>query len=150
MKLQRLAASTILIASISMAQPTSATAWHRPKGICADPAYKITRAMPLWQRQDRSRRLIECVFDRIVPGQAGYAIAIASRESGLDPYQENASGAAGLFQHLRIYWPGRVAAYLYEGAFPNTWPKVSPFHARANAIVAARMVKRYGWSAWGG
>ena len=144
---KRLAMALVLIGTLSMTQP--ATAWTQPKGPCSESRYKITRDMPLSVRQDKSRAVIRCAFGRFAPGQADYAITIASRESGLDPFAHNTwSDARGLFQMLGRYWDGRVSAYLERPWFPNRWPSVSAFSARANALVASKMVARGGWSAW--
>lgn len=153
-----IAATTIVMGT--MTTNANAGTWSRPTGPCNEPAFKITRHMSLSERQHRARRLIVCAFDRFAPGQASTAIAIASRESGLDPFQSNPHatsacrpwsgtvyGACGLFQHLARYWIGRTT-YLRPRWFPNTWPHVSPYHARANALVAAKMVGSAGWGPW--
>ena len=77
------------------------------------------------------------------PGRRREALAIANRESHFYPRAYNPwSGALGIYQHLRRYWPGRAAAYGFRG-----W---SGFNARANIIVTMRMVRRLGnWSPWG-
>jgi len=77
-----------------------------------------------------------------VPGGANKALAIAYRESRYDPHAYNSSGAEGIYQHLRRYWPGRARTYGFPG--------YSAFNARANIIVTMRMVKRGGWGPWGG
>ena len=71
------------------------------------------------------------------------ALYIADRESHFHPRAYNAwSGAMGVYQHLRRYWPGRAFAYGFRG-----W---SGFNARANIIVTMRLVRRLGnWSPWG-
>lgn len=105
------------------------------------------------------RRLVTCVFDQYAPGQAGTAISIASRESGLYPWAQNTSSlCSGLFQHILSAWPSRAASYLPHWAWaPHTpWPDSHNetrlvFDPRANAIAAAKMVGPYGdWSPWGG
>jgi hypothetical protein len=90
------------------------------------------------------RKLIRCAAFRYhVPGGATKALAIANRESHFDPGAYNAySGAAGIYQHLSRYWPGRAYTFGFKG--------YSAFNARANIIVTMRMVTRYGWSPWGG
>lgn len=71
------------------------------------------------------------------------ALSIAHRESRFDPEAFNHSSCAkGLFQHLCKYWPDRADAFGFDG-----W---SAFNARANAMVTMKMVKRYGWTPWGG
>jgi len=80
----------------------------------------------------------------------GEMLCVAQRESGLNEHAVNAtSGTSGLFQHMPRYWPGRVASYNH--AVPE-WLEVSSdvFQSRANALVSAWMISRYGWSPWGG
>ena len=77
-----------------------------------------------------------------VPGGATTAVSIAWRESRFRADAYNPSGAEGVYQHMRQYWPGRAAAYGFPGA--------SAFNARVNVIVTMRMVRRLGnWSPWG-
>jgi hypothetical protein len=90
------------------------------------------------------KQLIRCAEDRwSVPGGAEMALYVANRESHFQPTAYNdASGASGIYQHLRLYWPGRADAYGFGG-----W---SAFNARANIMVTMRMVHRLGsWSHWG-
>jgi soluble lytic murein transglycosylase-like protein len=71
------------------------------------------------------------------------ALYYAHRESRFHPKAYNSwSCAKGVYQHLCTYWPKRAKAYGF-----NDW---SAYNARANIIVTIRMVKRYGWSPWGG
>lgn len=71
------------------------------------------------------------------------ALYIAHRESRYHPKAYNGSSCAkGIYQHLCKYWPGRAYDYGFKG-----W---SAYNARANIIVAMRMVKHYGWTPWGG
>ncbi len=82
----------------------------------------------------------------------GYMTCVVMRESGWNEYAFNPSSAAsGLFQHLRRYWYGRVAAY--HSAMRNR-PRLqirlgaSPFNARANTLVSARLIalgQTYHW-----
>jgi hypothetical protein len=90
------------------------------------------------------KKLIRCAADHWdVPGGAAKALYIANRESHFDPDAYNASsGAKGIYQHLSRYWPGRAYTYGFKG--------FSAYNARANIIVTMRMVKRDGWSPWGG
>jgi hypothetical protein len=91
------------------------------------------------------KRLIRCAAHHwSVPGGAPKALSIANRESHFRPRAYNSySGAAGIYQHLRRYWPGRARTYGFRD-----W---SVFNARANIIVTMRMVHRLGsWSPWGG
>ena len=69
------------------------------------------------------------------------ALYIANRESRFHPTAYN-SCAKGLYQHLCRYWPSRADAYGFDN-----W---SAYNARANVMVTMRMVKHYGWGAWGG
>jgi len=90
------------------------------------------------------KQLIRCAERRwSVPGGPSTALRVADRESNFQPKAYNSySGASGIFQHLRRYWPGRADAYGFDG-----W---SAFNARANIMVTMRMVHRLGsWSAWG-
>jgi hypothetical protein len=91
------------------------------------------------------KKLIRCAVHRwSVPGGARKALYIANRESNFQPKAYNSySGASGIYQHLRRYWPGRASAYGFHG-----W---SAFNARANIIVSIRMVHRLdSWQPWGG
>ena len=90
------------------------------------------------------KQLIRCAEDRwSVPGGAAMALHVANRESDFRPRAYNgSSGASGIFQHLRRYWPGRADSFGFGG-----W---SAFNARANIMVTMRMVHRMGsWSHWG-
>jgi len=106
-----------------------------------------TQVCPIRWRQGPFfvRRLVLCAARHYhVPGGPTKALAIARRESGLNPWAYNrASGALGIYQHLRRYWPGRAATYGFRG-----W---SAFNARANIFVTMKMVRGLGgWSPWGG
>lgn len=106
-----------------------------------------TRICPIaWQRGPRYvRRLVLCAARRFqVPGGPAKALAIADRESRLHPRAYNpSSGALGIYQHLRRYWPGRADEYGFRG-----W---SGFNARANIFVTMKMVRQLGgWWPWGG
>lgn len=90
------------------------------------------------------KQLIRCAEHRwSVPGGASMALYVADRESKYRPTAYNGySGASGIFQHLRRYWPGRADSFGFGG-----W---SAFNARANIMVTMRMVHRSGsWSDWG-
>ena len=90
------------------------------------------------------KKLIRCAAGYYhIPGGASHALYIADRESHFQPHAYNAySGAEGIYQHLARYWPSRSTTFGFHG-----W---SAFNARANIIVAMRMVKRGGWGPWGG
>lgn len=78
-------------------------------------------------------------------------LCIARRESGLDERAYNPSGASGLFQHMRRFWPGRVRAYnAGVGPLLKIHANASPFSMRANSVVAARMIRHGGYGPWGG
>lgn len=96
-----------------------------------------------WRRGTwQIKQLIRCAASNwAVPGGVATALDIANRESRFRPGAYNASGAAGIYQHLLRYWPGRAAAYGFRG-----W---SAFNARANIIVTMRMVHAAGWGPWG-
>jgi hypothetical protein len=69
------------------------------------------------------------------------ALYVAWRESRYRPSAYNAAGgAAGIYQHLLKYWPGRAEDFGFRD-----W---SVFNARANIMVTMRMVKHYGWDPW--
>ena len=96
------------------------------------------------------KRLIACVFALLAPGQSVTALIVADRESHYRPWAFNpSSGASGLFQHIASYWPGRAAALgHHRGWFgKGSWP-LSPFNARANAMVTAIMTRNGDWSPW--
>lgn len=88
---------------------------------------------------------------------ASTMLCIGHRESGssLDEDAVNDNGgpgdALGLFQHLRRYWDGRVHTYnAGVGRWLKVQPNASPFSARANALVTARMMHTGGLGPWGG
>jgi hypothetical protein len=115
----------------------------------------VRRRTPDRARDHRMVRLIRCVFAHWDPGQGGYALRIAYRESRFAPWAYNPSGAEGLFQHMRAFWPGRVRHYIGRHRCERIFlvancPALSAFDPLANAIVTARMVKRGGWQPWGG
>jgi len=68
-------------------------------------------------------------------------VRIPPRESGWNPDTQNcSSGACGLFQHLPSYWPGRAEEIgLPEADCRDPW---------ANALAAAMLFKRAGYSPW--
>jgi soluble lytic murein transglycosylase-like protein len=103
------------------------------------------RVCPIhWRRGRRYvRRLIVCAANHWrVPGGATMALSVAWNESRFRADAYNLSGAEGVYQHMRQYWPGRASTYGFPG--------VSAFNARANIIVTMKMVRRLGnWSPWG-
>jgi Transglycosylase SLT domain len=88
-------------------------------------------------------KLIRCAaIHWHVPGGPQEALFIAWRESHYQPWAYNPSGAEGIYQHMRQYWPSRAASYGFAD-----W---SAFNARANVIVTMRMVHALGnWAPWG-
>ena len=96
-----------------------------------------------------SRRTIRCAFERLAPGNVTEALRIADRESSYYAHAWNRStDCRGLFQMMERYWPARVRNLTRPAWFPRLWPNLSAFNARANAIVAARMVATGGWGPW--
>ena len=85
-------------------------------------------------------KLIRCAVERwSVPGGAEKAIAVASCESGMNPYRDG-NGYGGVFQHSLYYWPERAARF----GFAN----YSVYNGRANVMVAIQYAHTYGWGAW--
>jgi soluble lytic murein transglycosylase-like protein len=103
-----------------------------------------TRLCPIDWRRGRAyvKDLIRCAA-RHYGINVDKALYVADRESNFHPDAYNSwSCAKGLYQHLCRYWPERAETYGYEGR--------SAFNGRANIMVTMRMVKRNGWSPWGG
>lgn len=96
-----------------------------------------------WRKGDwHVKQLIRCAASYHGVGKRN-ALYIAWRESRYQPSAYNSYGnAAGIYQHLLRYWPDRAEDFGFEN-----W---SAFNARANIFVTMRMVRRYGWSPWGG
>lgn len=137
----------LLLATMLLLAPGS------PARASASPTDTGARARPVriicpvrWRRGPTYvRRLVLCAARYYhVPGGPAKALAIATRESRLYPKAYNpSSGALGVYQHLRRYWPGRADEYGFRG-----W---SGFNARANIFVTMKMVRRLGgWWPWGG
>lgn len=93
-------------------------------------------------RRQRAENVARCAARRYGIDVASF-LAVGDRESGFWHRAYNSSGASGLYQHIRYYWPGRAARWLERRWFDGRLP--GPFNARANAIVSARM-----WKAQGG
>jgi hypothetical protein len=95
------------------------------------------------------KRKIRCAVDRFgpVPGDAGRAICIAKRESGLIPTTESPTGMyLGLFQQSAKMWPDRYAKW----TDPVWQLSEKATNGRTNAIVTIRMVHAAGtWKAAG-
>lgn len=108
---------------------------------------------PLAIKERRNRHLIRCVFERFAPGQVSTALAIADRESNFDPWATHHAyyrihDCLGSFQHMRAYWGDRERRLLKRWWFPRSYPSVSAYDLRANAIVTAKMVRAGGWGPW--
>lgn len=76
------------------------------------------------------------------------AFYVADRESRFRQYARNAySGAAGIYQHLPVYWPARYAAF--AGGHRKLLPAgSSAYNARSNVLVALWMAQT-SWAPWG-
>ena len=143
--------STTLILALT-ATPAHAFIWKGPcvgfkngQTLRKDTAHDI--------KEIRNRRLIRCVFNTFAPGELSTALYVAERESNFDPWAWNHAiyrehDCLGTFQHMRAYWHARVLRYLKPWWFPRSWPDVSAFDPRANAIVTAKMARSGGWSPW--
>ncbi|MFQ5947379.1 MAG: transglycosylase SLT domain-containing protein [Acidimicrobiia bacterium] len=84
------------------------------------------------------RPLIEAYFP---PEAVDAAMVIMYCESRGNPASTNPwTGAAGLFQHLQQYWPGRAAAAGFSGA--------SVYDPEANIAAAALLYNSQGWRPW--
>lgn len=86
-----------------------------------------------------------------IEGLRGTMHAVAHREAGVYAWHRawnRSSDAMGVFQHLKRYWSARVRALLKPRWFGRrSWTDanmVSPFNARANVLVAARMFRNQG------
>lgn len=103
-----------------------------------------------FERNDRwndteVRDVIRCV-SRHFGVSTSTALRVANCESHYKAYAVSASGTyVGVFQHSRSEWPSRQN----WADRHNRWNiKESAFDARANTIVAMRMVRGGGWGAW--
>lgn len=84
----------------------------------------LTAAVEQW------RKLVEKYFKY---QHVTWALNIIKCESGGNPNAYNSSsGASGLFQHLKQYWPARATAAGFPGA--------SPFNAEANIAASAYLL----------
>ncbi|HEY6566516.1 MAG TPA: hypothetical protein VI341_03270 [Actinomycetota bacterium] len=141
---RRFPAALLLTAVLLTVPAASATAGSGSQGRYSEVPRSICRVD--WRDGTwHVKKLIRCAVHRwSVPGGVAKALYIANRESNFHPRAYNSySGASGIYQHLRRYWPGRATAYGFRGS--------SAFNARANIIVSIRMVHRMGsWQPWGG
>lgn len=140
--------------------PTTAQATGR--GPCSEDRYEVDRQMPRSERVRKVKSLIRCVFSYLdITGEIPTAFVVVERESGFTPWARNPDtdgacrpwstnpyGSCGASQHLAVYWPGRVRAFLHRRWFPGTWPHVPILQLRANVMTMALMVRRGGWSPW--
>jgi hypothetical protein len=102
-----------------------------------------------WPKDRFGEREIRLTIQAAFGDQASTATRVAECESGLNPRAYNSSsGASGIFQHLRRYWRGRVLSLTSTTGRWAMRETASVFNARANIIVAARMVQGSGWGAW--
>lgn len=67
---------------------------------------------------------------------ASYMLAIAQRESGLQPWQRNPSGACGLYQFMPLWW-GSLPRL---GGLHGVKAAPSCANARTSALAAARVM----------
>lgn len=139
---RRFPAALVLTAMLLIVPAASATAADQ----VARTSTISNRVCPIawWRSTWHVKRLIRCSAHHWgVPGGATKALSIARRESRFHPGAYNAySGASGIYQHLRRYWPGRASTWGFSG-----W---SAFNARANIMVTMRWVHRLrSWHPWG-
>lgn len=135
-----------LAVCIAIGAATMQTATAKPRA-CTD--YRVTPSMGAEWRRNRVVGLIRCVFTKVgIPSQIPEALYIADRESSYYPWAWNrSSDCRGLFQHVGWAWHGRALSYLPLRQFPRR-ATTPAFNARANAWVAAVMVRRGGWGPW--
>lgn len=94
------------------------------------------------------RKTIVCFVERW-PVDLEKVLAIAERESGLNPRAVNpTSGACGVFQAIPTYWPARVAKLNQQVPGVNAGP--SCFNGRSNVATHVRMMHNSGFGPWGG
>ena len=123
----------------------------------AEPSWRERRQTARYQTLDypdsafsvRELRLTLKAVSRIKGFSYSRATCIAERESGFNEHAYNSSsGASGIFQHLRSYWPSRAAAYTSITGPLATHRSPSPFNGRANIIVSGTMMSRGQWYHW--
>ena len=133
--------ATLILALLIAAFPVSpASAVTR-----TDTRYTYTskKICPIdWKQSTRMvKKLIRCAAD-YYGVNVDMALYVAKRESTFDPRAYNeATCAKGIYQHLCKYWPDRAYKYGFKGR--------SAYNGRANIIVTMKMVRKYGWGAWG-
>lgn len=157
-RIAALAITSSLIWTMMLTQPANATT--QPAGPCI--GYGVNKQTPTLVRTTRMKALVRCAFTWAgIGGEIPMALAIVDRESGFIPWAANpwtaaacrpwsgsVFGSCGLAQHLARYWPTRVRSHLKAWWFPKTFPEVSPYNERANALVTALMVRSGGWGPW--
>lgn len=129
-----------LLTAVIMSFPTATTSEAMPQRDAR--SVVPTRICPIdWRKSTwHVKQLIRCAAAHHGVSQ-DTALYIAWRESRYRPSAYNAAGgAAGIYQHLVKYWPGRAEEY---GSGDS-----SVFNARANIMVTMRMVREYGWEPW--
>ncbi len=92
------------------------------------------------------RQTVVCVSNKFNDVSTSTALYVANRESNFQAHVVNSSsGAAGIYQHIQSYWPGR-----YRTSSPPRWGPMpsSCFSGRTNIIVSLTMVHRGGWGPW--
>jgi hypothetical protein len=95
-----------------------------------------------WRRGPlQVRRLVACeaTLFRVSPAKA---VSVAGCESGFNRRASNGGRYVGVFQHAASAWYGRWQTYARDYFRP--W-----YNARTNTVVAMRMARQMGWSAWG-
>lgn len=151
-RLRRAIIATLILAATLSALPLAGQASAMPTVAnresvtiaTADAASATGRICPIQWRKGPYyvKKLIRCTA-RFYGVSIDKALYVAYRESKYYPRAFNEwSCAKGIYQHLCRYWPTRADTFGFDD-----W---SAFNARANIIVSMRMVKRYGWSPWGG
>lgn len=139
-------ASSISTLLVLGAEPARASG----RGDCSSHKLETSAGMTYEQRAPKVKALIRCVFTAVgIPNEIPHAIAIAYRESRFNRFAYNPSGATGIYQHLRRYWPSRAYTWAGRSRFP-AWPNLHATNQRANVWVTARMVRAGGWGPWGG
>jgi hypothetical protein len=140
-RLRRALSVALILTAILTIFPMSSGVASPAKGSLSTTAKKVCRID--W-RDGRPyvKHLIRCAAHHYGVS-VDRAIYYAYRESRFHPKAYNSwSCAKGIYQHLCAYWPKRAASYGFDD-----W---SAYNARANIIVTMRMVRRYGWTPWGG
>lgn len=151
MKRFLIAAALAVALCSTLLTPAHAFVW---KGPCTGwkNGQHLRNTTPVAVAARRNRHLIRCVFATF-GASTTTALQIADRESNFNPWAWHhayswSHDCLGSFQHMRAYWDDRVRRYLKAKWFPRSWPHVSPFDPRANAIVTARMTRAGGWGPW--